>query len=100
MTDQPEALLLADALDHGVYDAEMARNMDRAAAELRRLHGEVEKLRADAERYRWLRQRYPALTTMQAARGVGLDLSRTFVNTAEKFDAAIDAARNALKEPK
>ena len=68
--------------------------------QLKKAEAEVERLRADAERYRWLRQRYPALTTMQAARGVGLDLSRTFVNTAEKFDAAIDAARNALKEPK
>jgi hypothetical protein len=72
----------------------------RLLAERDEACAEVERLRADAERYRWLRQRYPALTTMQAARGVGLDLSRTFVNTAEKFDAAIDAARNALKEPK
>ena len=71
--------------------------VEQGTAELR---AEVERLRVDAERYRWLRQRYPALTTMQAARGVGLDLSRTFVNTAEKFDAAIDAARAALKEPK
>ena len=38
MTEQPEALRLADALDRGGYDAQMARNMDQAAAELRRLH--------------------------------------------------------------
>ena len=46
MSDQPEALRLADVLDYGVYDAQMARNMDRAATELRRLHAEVERLRA------------------------------------------------------
>ena len=38
MTEQPKALRLADALDRGGYDAQMARNMDQAAAELRRLH--------------------------------------------------------------
>ena len=56
MTDkQPNALRLADALDVGIYDAAMARTMDQAAAELRRLHALNEALRADAERYRWLR---------------------------------------------
>jgi hypothetical protein len=36
--NRPEALRLADALDRGGYDAQMARNMEKAAAELRRLH--------------------------------------------------------------
>ena len=39
MNEEKElALRLADAIDHGGYDAQMARNMGRAAAELRRLH--------------------------------------------------------------
>lgn len=37
MSNQSKALRLADALDYGVYDAQMARKMDQAAAELRRL---------------------------------------------------------------
>jgi len=40
MTTQPEALRLADALDRNGYDAEKARNMNQAAAELRRLQTE------------------------------------------------------------
>lgn len=54
----------------------------------------IKALEADAERYRWLRERYSALTRMEIARGLGLDLSKVYVNTAEKFDAAIDAARS------
>ncbi len=45
MSDQHEALRLADKLENGGYDAQMARNMDRAAAELRRQHAEIERLR-------------------------------------------------------
>ena len=52
---QPEALRLADVLDHGVYDAQMARNMDLAATELRRLHAEVERLQAELARLTTLR---------------------------------------------
>jgi hypothetical protein len=44
MTEQFKALRLADALDRNGYDAEMARNMNQAAAELRRLHEENERL--------------------------------------------------------
>jgi HAMP domain-containing protein len=86
MSDQPEALRLADALDYGVYDAEMARNMDRAAAELRRLHGEVERLRA--------------------ALGAMVDTSRKHVTDMNDEEAAAFWAawkvldEVALKEPK
>jgi len=44
MTDQPEALLLADRLMHG----SPTWTRRDAAAELRRLHAEVERLRAVA----------------------------------------------------
>jgi len=46
MTDQPEALRLADALSGVMYSAD---DVVKAAAELRRLHGEVEKLRANRD---------------------------------------------------
>ncbi len=49
MNEQPEALRLADALDRGGYDAQMARNMEKAAAELRRLHEENERLWKERE---------------------------------------------------
>jgi hypothetical protein len=38
MADQERALRLADALDRGGYDTQMARNMEKAADQLRRLH--------------------------------------------------------------
>jgi hypothetical protein len=44
MTEQFKALRLADALDRNGYDAEMASNMNQAAAELRRLYAENERL--------------------------------------------------------
>ena len=144
MSDQPEALRLADDLERAVKqtDAEddvidVARwFVEGSVAELRRLHArvaELEKdaaqaisdrdatarlngsllawqnagidlgkqlkkaeaerdaLRADAERYRWLRD-------------AGNHTWRTFQNqwgmTADQCDAAIDAARAALKETK
>ena len=60
----------------------------QAAAELRRLaavEAERDALRVDAERY-------PTLTREMPAKALGLDLRRLYVNTREKFDAAIDAA--------
>jgi len=45
---QPEPLRLADALDDEFVSGRISNDTGRkAAAELRRLHGEVEKLRAD-----------------------------------------------------
>jgi len=59
MSNQPEALRLADALESGTYL--LSRERDATAAELRRQHAEIELLkaerdvlRADSERYRWL----------------------------------------------
>lgn len=43
MTDQPEALFLADALDNAPYSCGCT---NEAAAELRRLHAECDALRA------------------------------------------------------
>lgn len=81
-----------DAVDRAL-EAEALQ--DEAAAELRRLsavEAERDALRVDAERYRWLRERYPTLTREMPAKALGLDLRRLYVNTREKFDAAIDAA--------
>ena len=46
----PEALRLADILQHQLPSIEC---LEKAAAELRRLHAEVERLRADAEPVAW-----------------------------------------------
>lgn len=53
---------------------------------------EIERLRVDAERYRWLRERHQALCTMQAAQTIGLNLSKTCVQTPQQLDEVIDAA--------
>jgi hypothetical protein len=53
---------------------------------------EIARLRSDVERYRWLRDRHRVLASMKCASGLGLDLRRVYVDTAEKLDAAIDAA--------
>ncbi len=57
------------------------------------------KLLADARRYRWLRQRYGALCRAEPAQALGLDLRKVYVNTAEKFDAVVDAAMSAPRTP-
>lgn len=51
----------------------------------------------DAARYRWLRQSYGVLTTMQAARSLGLDLTSIYVDSPSKLDAAIDAAIRSVE---
>jgi len=76
MTDQPEPLRLADALSGVMYSAD---DVVKAAAELRRLHGEVERLRA-------------ALEAMLVEKPIDEIL--------EYAEAAKKQARNALKEPK
>ena len=45
-----------------------------------------------AIRYAWLRERHQALCTMQAAQSIGLNLSKTFVQTPAQLDEVIDAA--------
>jgi hypothetical protein len=68
MTDQPEALRLADALD----DLNAGRNYDtpltEAAAELRRLHAECESLRAQVEAWTAIAHKHAfILTCIRAA---------------------------------
>ena len=63
MSEQPEALRLADALKRAVTQADQDDQVldvprwtvTDSATELRRQHAEIEALRADAERYRWLK---------------------------------------------
>ena len=45
-----------------------------------------------AKRYAWLRDRHQALCTMQVAQALGLNMSKTFVQTPAQFDEVIDAA--------
>jgi hypothetical protein len=82
MTDQPEALRLADKLERGTYLLSVERN--NTAAELRRLHAEVERLREVA--------------------GQALAFTLRGFSTVRDFDAARavmhDALRAALKETK
>lgn len=57
MSEKPEALRLADAIDPGNEASKNVLTVDvrGAAAELRRLHAECGALRAKAARYDWLR---------------------------------------------
>jgi hypothetical protein len=52
MTKQPEALRLADILQHQLP---IIKYLKKAAAEMRRLHAEVERLRAELARLTTLR---------------------------------------------
>jgi len=62
---------------------------------------EVERLRADAERYRWLRECARATSEHWGGRWSLVTEGPAPENaTSAGIDAAIDAARNALKEPK
>jgi N-acyl-D-aspartate/D-glutamate deacylase len=72
MSDQPEPLRLADALSGVMYSAD---DVVKAAAELRRLHGEVKRMRE----------------TLSICESVFRDSG--YVNCAHFI-------RNALKEPK
>lgn len=64
-----------------------------AAAELRRIHAECDALRADAERYRWLRENAADYRLTQKDGYGGRELRGW-----DELDAAIDAARAAIKE--
>ena len=50
MSNQPEALRLADALESGTYL--LSRERDATAAELRRQHAEIERLKVEREALR------------------------------------------------
>ena len=91
MTQQPEALRLADALDAVPETGADPDLIQESAAELRRLH-------ADAKRYRYLRNRNPQeiLPVIGNAAGVWIDCDdengELTLLTGEDADAAIDAA--------
>jgi hypothetical protein len=102
MSEQPEALRLADALDRGTYL--LSRERQSTAAELRRLHTEIERLRADAERYRWLRktcyrEKYP-YCEFDHAMHLSFTVSGIWSNN--RFPAVLDACIDTEmeKEPK
>ena len=54
---------------------------------------DAKKAGQDAKRWRWWRNFWPALCRMEVARFVGLDLSRTHVQSPDDMDAVTDAAR-------
>lgn len=82
MSEKPEALRLADAVDQ-LWINGMATKI---AAELRRLHAECEALRADAGRLDWLLWKLPG----DALRYCVGELSDT--SDGAEFRAAVDAA--------
>ena len=101
MTEQPEALRLADAMENALVYGLRGRE---AAAELRRLHTEIERLRADAERYRWLRKncyraKYPN-SEFDFAMHLSFTVSGVWSNNRDPavLDACIDTEMQ--KEPK
>lgn len=63
-----------------------------AASEATALRAYIESLERDAARYRLVRQHPQALGRMDVAQALGLDLTRVYLDTPEKLDAAIDAA--------
>ena len=86
MSEKPEALRLADALDYGVYDAQMARVMDKAAAELRRLH------EAHDWQYRMAGERLRRVEKLEAQRDALLAVLKDIAGT-DPVDAALDPQR-------
>lgn len=96
MSEKPEALRLADAIDPGNEASKNVLTVDvrGAAAELRRLHVEVEALRADAARYRWAKARVVGAVPMVR---VQLMLRGQYVLIERDLDAAIDAAMEQTK---
>ena len=90
MNEQPEALRLADAMQH--YWDERGPDAEAVAAELRRLH---EANEAFAKRQEWWNDRMFELEAAlrQAVEAFELYQSKMSV---EAFDAAITAAKKAL----
>ena len=84
MTDQPEALRVAEHLELYATFGRGDRSHD-AARLLREQHAEIERLRRDAERYRWLRDKAPP--------DIGDIASVRDSHDPSEIDAAIDAAR-------
>lgn len=111
MSVQPEALRLADALDYGVYDAQMARVMDQSAAELRRLSAENEAFGIHlSERMKDLaRVEAQRDALLEALKSTGLFLHHCWCDVQmndysfEKLNqqmAVVDAAIKAVEEGK
>ena len=97
MSEQPEALFLADVIEN---DPTSAAHHDAAAAELRRLHAECDALRADAERYRWLRDIDTGPSQIWELISDDAQPPYMTLKSGNILDATIDAARAALKETK
>ena len=84
MTDQPEALRLAQTLEQIAPSYLEDDELEIAACLLREQHAEIERLRRDAERYRWLRDKAPP--------DIGDIASVRDSHDPSEIDAAIDAA--------
>ena len=118
MTEKTEALRLADALDYGVYDAQMARVMDKAAAELRRLHSHEVANEVWQVKTQWvqdtakpeelgmhradvMRQRLERITAQRDALLEALKLARSIIgHPDDAHTQMIDAAIKAVEEGK
>jgi hypothetical protein len=84
--EQTEAARLADALERGGYDAQMAKIMDKAAAELLRLSPMEQELeRVKADRDSWMQQ--------ASDRVAG---ALTFSKEADRLEAEVQALRGAV----
>ena len=91
MSDEYNAGFAAGCLEQEGYEAELTR-----------LRAECDALRADAERYRWMRQCARATSEHWGGRwSLVIEGPAPESNDAPaSIDAAIDAARAALKEAK
>jgi len=88
-------------MDYYSHQFVLAGNMRDLELELAAAKAEVERLRADAERYQWLRECARATSEHWGGRWSLVTEGPAPENaTSAGIDAAIDAARNALKEPK
>lgn len=104
--DEANAALIASAPALAA-EVERLREIARDAAEYATRHQaevldlrrKVEALEKGAARYAWLRKNPAPLGYMQTARDLGLDLTRIYLDSPEKLDAAIDAALAAEPKP-
>lgn len=74
-------------------ESEVAHLQAERAISERALRARVAELEADAARWVYVRKRYDVFGRMEVAPRLGLDLSRTFIDSAGKLDAVIDVAR-------
>lgn len=88
MPQQPEALRLADLLD-----GDKPMHCEQAAAELRRLH-----ILQEYDKNRRLAEALTRITTLEAALRLALEALDAVYGKGKKCEAAITAAKQALKE--